>query len=152
MAVIDRSRLSGGRDYLAGPEVGLMLQRVGNKFFKLLWRKEFVQHDAPRPRDLWRIQNAHFSRRLMPSFVTVTGWKPCGPLGGWGPLGGCGPFGKPTGDDGGCGPLGGWGPIGRFTDGGCGPFGKPAGDDGGWGPLGGCGPVGRFAPGGCGTL
>src|SRR5260370_30984306 len=46
MAVVCHSRISSWRNHFTGLEIGLMLQRVGNKFVEFLWSQEFIQHDA----------------------------------------------------------------------------------------------------------
>src|ERR1700691_870540 len=59
MVVIDYSRLSAGRDYLAALKVQLAVQRISNKFIELLRSQELIQDHALRPSDLRQIQNTY---------------------------------------------------------------------------------------------
>src|ERR1700733_9216574 len=64
MVVVDHSRSAARRHYFAALELGLMLQRVRNKFVELLRSQELIQHNASGPNRLRRIQNADSVIRL----------------------------------------------------------------------------------------
>ena len=69
VAIVDHSRISAGRNYLAALELCLMLQRVANKFVEFLGSQELVQDDALCPNHSWRVQHTDAAAGFTVAFL-----------------------------------------------------------------------------------